>query len=400
MRLKDSRLLSPFALPLVLLTGCGPSNNDRHYTTPPPAATFAYAVSSVKNNIAGYSVSPSTGALTQLTGFPITTAIDLTALAIDPLGKFVVTNESPGLVVYSINQTTGALTSASSTSITTAQSFGSFAFNPAGTLLVVSTLKEPDWDPPYQGAPPPNPNPIYVFSVNRSSGSLTAVPGSPFAISSDASIACCVAFNANSTMLYATDGHLLDAFSVDPTTGALSPINSVPVTLTDFLTNSVEPSSLALDSAGGFIYLTGSGANTIDAFSINPTTGALSAGPISTTADTAAALITLDPAHNLAFTSEASSPSSGSYTDIKTYSISNGKLTNISSISAPMSPQALQLGPSGSFLYAAEDNAYLGSVGSTSQVATYSIGAAGSLSPLATVPTVQWPSAFAIAQSQ
>ena len=65
-----------------------------------------------------------------------------------------------------------------------------------------------------------------------------------------------------------------------------------------------------------------------------------------------------------------------------------------------MSPQALQLGPSGSFLYAAEDNAYLGSVGSTSQVATYSIGAAGSLSPLATVPTVQWPSAFAIAQSQ
>lgn len=360
--------------------------------TMPPAATFAYAASEVSANISGYSLNASTGALTQLAGFPLTTAANLTTLATDPLGKFVVTNEKPGIAVYSINPTTGALTPLASTAITTDTSIVSFAYNPAGTLLVASTLKLPSWDPPSPGATPPNPNPLYVFSFNRSTGALSAVPGSPFAITSSGSNACCLAFNSTGTMLYTTDGALLDAFSINPTSGALTLINSVA--------GPVQPYGLALDPGGAFVYMTDFATNIIHAYSINPSTGALSIGPVSATADATASLITLNSTGNLAFTAEAPSATTLASTDIKTYSIANGKLTNIGSVSAPMSVQALQLGPSGSVLYAAEDNAYLGSVGSTSQVATYSTSTTGTLTSEGPVPTVQWPTAFAIAAAQ
>lgn len=393
MHLKDSRLLPALALPLLLLSGCGSGSSGGMNTgmnTMPPAATFAYAASEVNANITGYSLNPSTGALTQLAGFPLTTAVNLTTLATDPLGKFVVTNENPGIAVYSINQTTGALTPIPAAAITLQVGVQSFAFNPSGTLLVASTFSG-GIDPP-SGTSAPHPNPLNVFSLNRSTGALTAVPGSPFAITSRQTLACCLAINSTGTSLYTTDGALLDAYSINPTTGALSLINSV--------TGPVQPYGLALDPAGAFVYMTDFATNIIHAYSINPSTGALSIGPTSTTSDATTSLITLNPSGNIAFTAEAPSLTTLASTDIKTYSIANGKLTNIGSVSAPMSVQALRLGPSGSFLYAAEDNAYLGSVGSTSQVATYSISTTGTLTSTAPVPTVQWPTTFAIASTQ
>lgn len=389
MHLKDSRLLPALALPLLLLAGCGSGSGGGTNITP-PAATFAYAASEVNANIIGYSLNPSTGALTQLPGFPLTTAVNLTTLATDPLGKFVVTNENPGIAVYSINQTTGALTPIPAAAVTLQLGVKSFAFNPSGTLLVASTISG-GIDPP-GGTSAPHPNPLNVFSLNRSTGALTAVPGSPFAITSSGSNACCLAINSTGTTLYTTDGALLDAYSINPTTGALSLINSV--------TGPAWPMSLALDPSGAFVYMTDFDTKVIRAYSINPSTSALSIGPVSPTADATASIITLNPTGNIAFTAEAPSTGTLASTDIKTYSIANGKLTNIGSVSAPMSVQALRLGPSGSFLYAAEDNAYLGSVGSTSQVATYSISTTGTLTSTEPVPTVQWPTTFAIASTQ
>jgi hypothetical protein len=67
------------------------------------------------NNVSGYTIDPSTGALTAIAGSPFDAASEPSSVAVDPSGKFAyVANEVSGstgnVLGYMINPSTGALT--------------------------------------------------------------------------------------------------------------------------------------------------------------------------------------------------------------------------------------------------------------------------------------------------
>jgi 6-phosphogluconolactonase (cycloisomerase 2 family) len=386
--LRPSRVL--FLAPL-LLAGCAVSPASSSNSTSGPALSFAYATSNVADTISGYSVDPATGALASTAGMPTATGPNLTAIAHDPLGQFVVTNESPGIAVYAINQTTGALQSILPATATTQLAVRSFAFDPKGQFLYAAAPYPGYWDPPYPGATPPSPNPIYAFALNRATGVLTPISGSPFAIAAKAG-GCCFAISPAGGYLYVLDGSNIDTFSLNATTGVPTLVSSVA--------GPASQGALTVDPSGAFVYVTEPNTNnSIYSYAISPSTGALSPGPVSQIAGASSSFLIVDPTGSFAYTAENAALYTAD-TTLGAYRIGAGKFTSLGSTSiGAMAVQAMQFGPSAPEIYLAEDNAYLGSVGSTSQIAAFAVNkSTGTLSPVSQAPlaTGQWPTSLTI----
>ncbi len=119
---------------------------------------------------------------------------------------------------------------------------------------------------------------ISVFSVDPSSGSLTAVPGSPFqenvgpyAMTADPTGKFLYLAIVGSTIIGVAND--LYAFTIDPSTGALTPVSGSP-----FPSQPAIGNSIAINPAGKFLYAGGEDYNSIDSiseFSIDATTGTL-----------------------------------------------------------------------------------------------------------------------------
>ena len=124
---------------------------------------------------------------------------------------------------------------------------------------------------------------ISAFSVDPNTGALAPVPGSPFAVL--AGPAALIADLSGKFLYVASDlGNLtptndISAFAINPTTGALTPVPGSP------FVSGIAPLSLAVDSTDKFLYVADGGngtdtnATNISVFSIDSTTGALT--PIS-----------------------------------------------------------------------------------------------------------------------
>ncbi|HEX4488370.1 MAG TPA: beta-propeller fold lactonase family protein [Terriglobales bacterium] len=110
------------------------------------------------------------------------------------------------------------------------------------------------------------------YAIDHVSGLLTPIKGSPFA---NAENPIATAIDASGRFLYvvdsgqATDENVVSAFSIDPGSGALSPIPgaSLPV--------SPLTQSIAIDPSAQFAYVGLSGTQGIRAFKIDQNTGAL-----------------------------------------------------------------------------------------------------------------------------
>jgi 6-phosphogluconolactonase (cycloisomerase 2 family) len=114
---------------------------------------------------------------------------------------------------------------------------------------------------------------IAAWSINNSTGAITVVSGSPFpsgVTSGDAPNSLLV--TPSGGFLYALSGATtVFGYSVDANSGALSPINGSPFTLssaTDYF---------AIDPSSQFVYAAYENANTVAGFDINASTGALTA---------------------------------------------------------------------------------------------------------------------------
>src|SRR6202041_369733 len=152
------------------------------------------------------------------------------------------------------------------------------------------------------------------------------------------------------------------AFTIDPTTGALSPVAGSP-----FSTGTQEdPASLAVDSTGKFLYVADPGGdsnfptdlNSIAEFSIDTTTGALS--PIAqapclevSNQGGSAGAVAADPVAGFLFAAEVLGT-------VCSYSIdSQGMLQQVSGSPFPVStnpvaqPRAIAVDPFGKFVYVA-----------------------------------------------
>jgi 6-phosphogluconolactonase len=119
-------------------------------------------------------------------------------------------------------------------------------------------------------------NDVSAFAVNSASGALTAVPGSPFPVGTDPKALALYGVFGFGTYLYVANAgsDTVSAFAVDPSSGALTPLS--PAT---FATGK-SPSSIAVDPSLGYIYVANNGgSNDVSAFSVDIGTGLLTPVP-------------------------------------------------------------------------------------------------------------------------
>jgi 6-phosphogluconolactonase (cycloisomerase 2 family) len=113
---------------------------------------------------------------------------------------------------------------------------------------------------------------ISVYAVDPASGALSAVPGSPFAISANS-----VAVDATGKYALVTASGI-SVYRINTATGSLMPVAGSPYADTH------GPTGIAVDGAGNFAYVS-NGDGTISAYSVDATSGALtevSGSPFST----------------------------------------------------------------------------------------------------------------------
>jgi 6-phosphogluconolactonase (cycloisomerase 2 family) len=204
---------SPFPTAPALISGQVPGANS---VTVDPTGKFLYAAINQGNDLSGYLINPSTGALTPISGSPFGAGTTPMTVRVDPSGRYAyVTNaNSNDISAYAINSSTGALTPIAGSPFSSGgPSPMGLAIDPSGAFLFVTT----NW------------NIISVFSIQSSTGALTPISGSPFASDSPGPTAASV--HPSGRFLYVTANggpNMVSAYAIDGSSGSIRPIIGSP----------------------------------------------------------------------------------------------------------------------------------------------------------------------------
>jgi 6-phosphogluconolactonase len=234
-----------------------------------PSVTFLYADDEIADGIDAFSVS-SSGALSPVAGspFPMPSGwlgLFVDSIAVDPAGKFLyVPNAAADQVVgFTVDSTSGALGSIPGSPFATGASPQEVAIHPSGKFLYLSDGNDP------QGG-------ISAFTIDSSSGTLSSISGSPFPTTAGGGPDGLL-IDPTGKFLYAAlpFSNAVAAFTIDSGTGVLTQVSGSP--FAPVLTGGTFPIlySIAIAPSGKYLYALGGGNAKIYGFSINPTTGAL-----------------------------------------------------------------------------------------------------------------------------
>jgi 6-phosphogluconolactonase (cycloisomerase 2 family) len=201
-----------------------------------PSGTFAYVANSNSNNVSGYSVDPVSGSLQPVGGSPFAAGgIYPFSLAVEPSGKFVYTanGTSDTISGFQIDPTSGALTAVTGSPFPGGSFPNIVAVHPSGKFVYASNISHPSALP---GGGTTGIVGIAGFSIDPSSGAITPIPGSPFPGGSSPNV---IAIHPSGRFIYAADWDGITvnggagpadilAYAIDPVSGALSPIKGSP----------------------------------------------------------------------------------------------------------------------------------------------------------------------------
>ena len=184
------------------------------------------------NLINGYVIDATTGTLTNASGTPFATSVQILAFAAHPSGKFVYVASGNGtLAAFTVDSFVGTLTPVSGSPYYTAQA----SVVSAGTILAI--------DPAGKFLYLAGSNSLYAFTIDASSGALSVVLGSPFSSSG----ASAVAIDPSGKYLIALSGSgTLASYAIDGGTGALTAAGSVVSGCGGFF--------MAFEPSGHFLY--------------------------------------------------------------------------------------------------------------------------------------------------
>lgn len=231
---------------------------------------------------------------------------------------------------YVINATAGTLSAATGTPFAAGSQVLAIAAHPSGKFTYVAMAN----------------GTVAAFTVDSYTGTLTPVPGSPFASGVAGGSATVLAIDPAGKYLYEAGGSQsgssqIYAFSIDSSSGALSAVEGSPYSTSGVVSVAVDPSDqylVASSGGGAWVYAIASG------------TGALTAvnSAVSGCGGTA---ITFEPSGHFLY---------GTYGGITacSFSSTSGGLAPVSGspFGGAMSFSGLAAHPSGSFLYASEDD--------------------------------------------
>lgn len=306
LRLKTALLASTLG---VLLIGCGGGASSPAPQPPPPTPkSFVYALRDVTggaNQLYGYQLDPDTGQLAALPGFPIATGgvgkgySISEGLAYDAANRRIYALNSSTITIYSVDARTGALAPLTSSPINLGPGgWSTQALHPSGSPLIVggydsvqSYVVTATSAIPATGSPYPlgaasafsstvSRNGAYVylggntgaemagFSINATSGVLTPLAGSPYSLS-------------GAPVGYASDseGRLFLANLYGGTVNALTTSTGVPSVVSSGTSGLVAPVHGVLHPAG-FYLLADRGANRVGVYRVGGTASGTTLGQV------------------------------------------------------------------------------------------------------------------------
>jgi 6-phosphogluconolactonase (cycloisomerase 2 family) len=220
-----------------------------------PTDRFVYACGfNAPGTISQFTITKATGQLVAIAG-AVNALAGMQDLAVHPSGKFLyaINTASNNIFQYSINSTTGALTALSPLNIATGTSPFNIVIHPSGLFAYVLNNATAT---------------ISQYSINTTTGQLTALSPATFAVGGNPFGLC---ISRNGRFIYhasATAGNVSQS-TINLTTGLIG----TPTTTINVPT----ARHCVIDFSGNFLFSSNTGANQTRAFSINQTTGALTA---------------------------------------------------------------------------------------------------------------------------
>jgi 6-phosphogluconolactonase (cycloisomerase 2 family) len=307
-----------------------------------PSGGFLYIPNFQDGTISAFTINLTTGALTTVAGAPFPVGdIEPAAAVVSPNGKFLfVANFSSGnagsISVFSINASTGALTAITGSPFTGSGPANGITVDPTGKFVYVAA------------------NGVDAYSVNQATGGLTAVTGSPyttpaapFGVTADPTGKFLYAsiFGNLTTSQTAPD---LITYSINPTTGVLTQISSQGVDGNQGEALAIATGTKAVTYTPKFAYVTNQIDKTISEFTINDATGALTALSGSRVFDTnGPTMVTATPSGAFVYTANGNN-------SVSEYSVNatTGALTRVSGspITGLGSIAAMAVDPTSSYL--------------------------------------------------
>lgn len=245
---------------LLLPLGCG----DGKVPTPRPSPTpgspgrFVYVAGGSSRDVSSYAIDPATGGLTPVgvTGVGGSTPI---ALAADPGGRYLwaaTSGGEGGIRAFAVDRATGALREIAGSPFESGQSTEAIAIDPAGRYLFATRFATQRVD---------------VLAIDDATGSLRAVPGAALTTSAPAIARAAITSDRRFLYVPITTPSVVDAATLDTTTGRLTRIGS-PTSTPDV------PACVTPDPAAAFLYVataTPFSSDTLFAYAIDARSGAL-----------------------------------------------------------------------------------------------------------------------------
>ena len=280
--------------------------------------------------------------LTLLLGLPFAFANRAVA---NPIPKFAyVTNRGDGTVsAYTINSSTGSLSAVPGSPFQAGIGPTSVAVDPSNRFAYVANLSG--------GSARGH---VSAYTINSSTGALSAIAGSPFK-AGNTPYGVTVDPSGRFAYVANLDGDNVSAYAINSSTGALREVAGSPFAA------GVQPTSVAVDPSGQFVYVANScfsssicSEGTVSAYTINSSTGALrkvAGSPFP--AGVQPTSVTVDPSGRFAYVANECVPCSRGNVSAYTIDNSTGALHAVagSPFAAADGPSSVTVDASGHFAY-------------------------------------------------
>jgi 6-phosphogluconolactonase len=224
-----------------------------------PTADFLYVSNQGSGEVMAFVIDPE---LTSGSSVAIGNALLFGTITSDGTRFYQTVSALAQIAAFTVSTTNGSLTPVSGSPFPTGFFPRTIAVDPAGKFLYATISSS------FMGTS----TAVYAYIIDATSGALTAVPGSPFPagenpVSAAVDVSGRFLFVANNAD--SANGNSVSAFSIDPSTGVLTAIPGSPFAASPF------PLFVAVDPSGQYVYVGLDSSPGIAAFVINQTTGAL-----------------------------------------------------------------------------------------------------------------------------